>query len=279
MDGTLVAPDWPPLTLAELRTPFSPIPRPRRARSHPHRQPASILRGWRGSHRKCPRLRQAPSSRPARSRGSARRTPFSRPSPRSRRIRPARPRLRIGRNRNPNRRLDLRSPRNPRRHRSLSKMPSPGPPSTPPPMLTPPARLSRAFISPRKTSLPRPASPARSSPASPSSQQRIPRPRFATTLPRARRSRITKLFAPAPSKPSNSSRPFHADLAPLLPALTPLWTHNDLHASNLFWSESGPNARATAIIDFGLADRTNAVHDLAHAIERNIVEWLDTRPN
>ena len=35
-----------------------------------------------------------------------------------------------------------------------------------------------------------------------------------------------------------------------------------------------PDARATAIIDFGLADRTNAVHDIAHAIERNIVEWL-----
>jgi Ser/Thr protein kinase RdoA (MazF antagonist) len=28
------------------------------------------------------------------------------------------------------------------------------------------------------------------------------------------------------------------------------------------------------VIDFGLADRTNAVHDLAQAIERNIVEWL-----
>jgi Ser/Thr protein kinase RdoA (MazF antagonist) len=68
--------------------------------------------------------------------------------------------------------------------------------------------------------------------------------------------------------------PFHAELAPLLPALAPLWTHNDLHASNLFWSDQSPNARATAIIDFGLADRTNAVHDLAHAIERNIVEWL-----
>lgn len=68
--------------------------------------------------------------------------------------------------------------------------------------------------------------------------------------------------------------PFHTELAPFLPALTPLWTHNDLHASNLFWSESGPAARATAIIDFGLADRTNVVHDLAHAIERNIVEWL-----
>jgi Ser/Thr protein kinase RdoA (MazF antagonist) len=72
--------------------------------------------------------------------------------------------------------------------------------------------------------------------------------------------------------------PFHAELAPLLPALDPLWTHNDLHASNLFWGDAGPNAdlaaRATAIIDFGLADRTNAVHDIAHAIERNIVEWL-----
>lgn len=68
--------------------------------------------------------------------------------------------------------------------------------------------------------------------------------------------------------------PFHAELRPLLPELPPLWTHNDLHASNLLWSDSSENARVTAVIDFGLADRTNAVHDLAHAIERNIVEWL-----
>jgi Ser/Thr protein kinase RdoA (MazF antagonist) len=68
--------------------------------------------------------------------------------------------------------------------------------------------------------------------------------------------------------------PFHAELLPLVPSLVPLWTHNDLHASNLFWSDRSPNARATAIIDFGLSDRTNAVHDIAHAIERNIVEWL-----
>jgi Ser/Thr protein kinase RdoA (MazF antagonist) len=53
-----------------------------------------------------------------------------------------------------------------------------------------------------------------------------------------------------------------------------LWTHNDLHASNLFWGDATDNAQATAVIDFGLADRTNAVHDLAHAIERNMVEWL-----
>jgi Ser/Thr protein kinase RdoA (MazF antagonist) len=69
--------------------------------------------------------------------------------------------------------------------------------------------------------------------------------------------------------------PFHAELIPLLPALKPLWTHNDLHASNLLWSDASDDARAVAVIDFGLADRTNAVHDLAQAIERNIVEWLD----
>lgn len=68
--------------------------------------------------------------------------------------------------------------------------------------------------------------------------------------------------------------PFHSELQPLLPALEPLWTHNDLHASNLLWSDGTDDAQAAAIIDFGLADRTNAVHDLAHAIERNIVEWL-----
>ena len=68
--------------------------------------------------------------------------------------------------------------------------------------------------------------------------------------------------------------PFHAELQPFLPALAPLWTHNDWHASNLLWSDAGPNARPVAVIDFGLADRTNAVHDLAHAIERSIVDWL-----
>jgi Ser/Thr protein kinase RdoA (MazF antagonist) len=68
--------------------------------------------------------------------------------------------------------------------------------------------------------------------------------------------------------------PFHAQLLPLLPALPELWTHNDLHCSNLLWSGSESTARVTAAIDFGLSDRTNAVHDIANAIERNIVEWL-----
>ncbi|MFZ1087139.1 MAG: phosphotransferase [Terracidiphilus sp.] len=70
---------------------------------------------------------------------------------------------------------------------------------------------------------------------------------------------------------------FHAELKPFLHALKPLWTHNDLHASNLLWSNASNDAHAVAIIDFGLADRTNAVHDLAQAIERNIVEWLEIK--
>jgi Ser/Thr protein kinase RdoA (MazF antagonist) len=72
----------------------------------------------------------------------------------------------------------------------------------------------------------------------------------------------------------NLLAPFQAELLPLRPFLAPLWTHNDLHASNLFWSDTTDRAEAVAVIDFGLADRTNAVHDLAHAIERNVVEWL-----
>ncbi len=68
--------------------------------------------------------------------------------------------------------------------------------------------------------------------------------------------------------------PFHSELLPLLSSLRSLWTHNDWHASNLIWSDDGVSAQAVAVIDFGLADRTNAVHDLAHAIERNIVGWL-----
>ena len=72
----------------------------------------------------------------------------------------------------------------------------------------------------------------------------------------------------------NLFSPFHDELNPLVHELHSLWTHNDLHASNLFWSKRTLEAHATAVIDFGLADRTNAVYDLAQAIERNVVGWL-----
>ncbi|MBS2963137.1 phosphotransferase [Actinocrinis puniceicyclus] len=65
--------------------------------------------------------------------------------------------------------------------------------------------------------------------------------------------------------------PFHARLASQLSALEPLWTHNDFHASNLLWR----GAKVSAVLDFGLCDRAFAVHDLATAIERNAVRWLE----
>ncbi len=67
--------------------------------------------------------------------------------------------------------------------------------------------------------------------------------------------------------------PFHARLYPLIQALEPLWTHNDWHASNLLWSGASPPVRVTAMLDFGLSDRSYALCDLAIAIERNIIGW------
>lgn len=65
--------------------------------------------------------------------------------------------------------------------------------------------------------------------------------------------------------------PLFERLAPHLPLLEPLWTHNDWHASNLLWDASG---EVSTVLDFGMSDRTTAVHDLATAIERNAVQWL-----
>ena len=65
--------------------------------------------------------------------------------------------------------------------------------------------------------------------------------------------------------------PFYERLRPWLAELEPSWTHNDLHASNLLWHGD----EAATVIDFNLADRAYAVHDLALAIERNAIEWVE----
>ncbi|MEP7023522.1 MAG: phosphotransferase [Actinomycetota bacterium] len=83
-----------------------------------------------------------------------------------------------------------------------------------------------------------------------------------------------------------SSRDWPADLdrdlrapiersAPLLAALPRQWGHGDWHPSNLTWTGRGPNAAVTGILDLSLANRTLAVHDLAMALERTAVSWLD----
>lgn len=80
-----------------------------------------------------------------------------------------------------------------------------------------------------------------------------------------------------------ADKPWQADLARRFAALgkglaqdlarqAPIWTHNDWHPSNLLWS---PQGQVAGIIDFGLATQTCALHDLATAIERSAIPWLD----
>jgi Ser/Thr protein kinase RdoA (MazF antagonist) len=63
--------------------------------------------------------------------------------------------------------------------------------------------------------------------------------------------------------------------APLLAGLPRQWGHGDWHPSNLTWTSAGPDAVVAGVFDFGLANRTFAVHDLATALERATVSWLD----
>ncbi|MCC8625738.1 phosphotransferase enzyme family protein [Xanthomonas vesicatoria] len=71
--------------------------------------------------------------------------------------------------------------------------------------------------------------------------------------------------------------PWHARAWPLLSAphaMPPLWTHGDWHASNLLWETDHGATEVSAIFDFGLSDRSSALFDLATAIERNLIPWL-----
>lgn len=64
------------------------------------------------------------------------------------------------------------------------------------------------------------------------------------------------------------------DASARLRQLQPAWVHNDWHASNLFWDPAGGSA-VTSVIDFGLADVSYPVVDLAIALERNALRWLE----
>ncbi len=68
--------------------------------------------------------------------------------------------------------------------------------------------------------------------------------------------------------------PAHRALHPHIAALPPLWVHGDCHASNLLWQ----HGTVSAVLDFGLCNRASALYDLATAIERNAIAWLDLAP-
>ena len=69
--------------------------------------------------------------------------------------------------------------------------------------------------------------------------------------------------------------PWHAGLAERLHAEPRLWAHNDWHSTNLLWQHDGNSMRVASVLDFGLASPTSALYDLATAIERNAVAWLE----
>lgn len=83
-----------------------------------------------------------------------------------------------------------------------------------------------------------------------------------------------------------SSRPWRTEMAASLdrwlgPASAaaqsqdPLWTHGDWHPSNLAWTSIRADAEVSGVFDLGLANRTFALRDVAVAIERAGIGWLD----
>jgi Ser/Thr protein kinase RdoA (MazF antagonist) len=82
------------------------------------------------------------------------------------------------------------------------------------------------------------------------------------------------------------TRPWEADLTrhhvpaiqrarPLLKKLERQWGHGDWHPSNLTWTSTSSTADVAGVLDLGLANRTYAIHDLATAIERAGIDWLN----
>lgn len=69
--------------------------------------------------------------------------------------------------------------------------------------------------------------------------------------------------------------PWHGRAANALAAQPRLWTHGDWHVSNLCWSGTDDGADITDVLDFGLSAETFALFDLATAIERNAIAWLE----
>jgi Ser/Thr protein kinase RdoA (MazF antagonist) len=89
---------------------------------------------------------------------------------------------------------------------------------------------------------------------------------FASTRPAAR-----EILAAARESDLDYLDALLDTIAQPLRSLRQQWTHNDWHASNLFWR----GLEVSSVIDFGLADLSYAVVDLAIAIERNMIRWLE----
>jgi Ser/Thr protein kinase RdoA (MazF antagonist) len=69
--------------------------------------------------------------------------------------------------------------------------------------------------------------------------------------------------------------PWHARVVAGISRQPRSWTHGDWHVSNLCWSDASDVAQITDVLDLGLSAATFALFDLATAIERNAIAWLD----
>ena len=74
---------------------------------------------------------------------------------------------------------------------------------------------------------------------------------------------------------SRAFAPLQEQFLPHAGALGSLWAHNDWHPSNLLWSGPDESEGVAGVIDFGLANLTSACYDLATALERSVVGWLE----
>jgi Ser/Thr protein kinase RdoA (MazF antagonist) len=63
-----------------------------------------------------------------------------------------------------------------------------------------------------------------------------------------------------------------AAVAEVWSSLPSSWAHHDWQGSNLLWTTSG---QVSDVIDVGLADRTGPAFDVATALERSMISWLD----
>lgn len=122
------------------------------------------------------------------------------------------------------------------------------------------------------------AAPARVDPQLVSNMDMLRRDDFASSLDAAVADLTPAgrglLHHPAYKQAMAAFHTFHDALKPLLSHHKPSWGHGDWHGSNLMWRGKGEDAVPVAVFDFGMADRTSTLFDLAIAIERSMITWL-----
>ncbi|TPW36253.1 phosphotransferase enzyme family protein [Oecophyllibacter saccharovorans] len=71
--------------------------------------------------------------------------------------------------------------------------------------------------------------------------------------------------------------PAHQALRPYLGDVQPLWGHGDWHGSNLSWKPGivPGKEEVCEVFDFGLSGYTSAPFDLAVAVERSFIRWMN----